>query len=83
MDPFLRRVVAQRLREQEAALLARPAAAFRPPRCTVCDVSLQRLPEGSTRTMCRACERAAKKAKAAMKCSVCEGGTNMCLWCPR
>lgn len=54
-DAFLRRVVAQREREQEEAILEAPLDRFKPRKCRRCGAGL-RVQEESTREVCSRCE---------------------------
>lgn len=70
MDPFLRRVIAMREREQEAAIADAPAHAFAPPKCPVCGGPVRQWDDQPTRTVCVGCTTP-PKAEPAGDCTVC------------
>lgn len=58
MDDFLKRVIAQREREQEQELVATPLKAFAPPHCRICAKRLsmtEDIEAGHVVTVCSAC----------------------------
>lgn len=55
MDAMLRKVLAQREREQEEAILLAPPEAFMPPECEGCGRRMHAVDDGKLHRFCTAC----------------------------